>query len=254
MAFYRTVHAARCYIAARSVTSTVTARRARLATASYLDKGISSATITNRAARSFPRGLYPAACLTAAPGANWAFVAGVANVGDPPTLTSHVERCDERYLAGTGPTFSKTLSDIMATGKFHALHEVGLLATASAPPPDEDPIVERREADEARMRIAYLAAMDEMGIDVLAIPTAAYPPKLNGDRDIPTAGTRSGIASALHWPAVVVPMGHSYENLPSGLQLIGRPWSEPILIGIAYSYEQATQHRVPPSTVPPLLD
>ena len=124
----------------------------------------------------------------------------------------------------------------------------------AAPTPDEDPVVEQLEADEARKRIAYLAAMDEMRIDVLAIPTATYPPKVNRDRDMSTGGTRSGIASALHWPAAVVPMGYTYENLPSGLQLIGRPWSEPILIEIAYAYEQATQHRVPPSTVPPLRD
>jgi len=102
------------------------------------------------------------------------------------------------------------------------------------------------------MRTAYLAAMDEMRIDALAIPTATYPPRPNGDRDMSAAGTRSGIASALHWPAAVVPMGYSYESLPSGLQLIGRPWSEPILIAIAYAFEQATQHRVQPSTLPPL--
>jgi len=142
----------------------------------------------------------------------------------------------------------------MLSGKFHPLHEVGLLETSTALAPDEDPVVEQLEEDEARMRIAYLAAMDEMRIDVLAIPTATYPPRVNGDRDMSTAGTRSGIASALHWPAAVVPMGYTYENLPSGLQLIGRPWSEPILIEIAYAYEQATQHRVPPSTVPPLRD
>ena len=89
------------------------------------------------------------------------------------------------------------------------------------------------------MRIAYLAAMDELRIDVLAIPNATCPPRVNGDRDMSTAGTLSGTASALHWPAAVVPMGYTYENLPSGLQLIGRPWSEPILIEIAYAYEQA---------------
>ena len=172
----------------------------------------------------------------------------------PPSLhpLSEVRAAIERYLARIGPTFPKSLSDITASGKFHPLHEVGLLATAPAPPPDEDPVVERLEADEARMRTAYLAAMDEMRIDALAIPTATYPPRLNGDRDMSAAGTRSGIASALHWPAAVVPMGYSYESLPSGLQLIGRPWSEPILIAIAYAFEQATQHRVPPSTVPPL--
>ena len=161
----------------------------------------------------------------------------------------------DRTLSGEDrPTFPKTLSDIMASGKFHPLHEVGLLETSTALAPDKDPVVEQLEADEARMRIAYLGAMDEMRIDVLAIPTATYPPRVNGDRDMSTAGTRSGIASALRWPAAVVPMGYTYENLPSGLQFIGRPWSEPILIEIAYAYEQVTQHRVPPSTVPPLRD
>jgi Asp-tRNA(Asn)/Glu-tRNA(Gln) amidotransferase A subunit family amidase len=140
----------------------------------------------------------------------------------------------------------------MASGKFHPLREAGLIETASAPAPGDDPVVKRLEADEARMRTAYLAAMDEMRIDALAIPTATYPPRLNGDRDMSAAGTRSGIASALHSPAAVVPMRYSYESLPSGLQLIGRPWSEPMLIEAADAYEQATQHRVPPSTVPPL--
>jgi amidase len=174
----------------------------------------------------------------------------------PPSLQppSEERAAIEHYLAKTGPTFPKTLSDIVASGKFHPLHEVGLLAVASAPPPKQDPIVKRLEVDEARMRIAYLTAMDEMRIDALAIPTATYPPKLNGDRDFSTAGTRSGIAAALHWPAAVVPMGYSHESLPSGLQLIGRPWSEQILIGVAYVYEQATHHRVPPSTMPPLRD
>ena len=142
----------------------------------------------------------------------------------PPSLhpLSEVRAAIERYLARTGPTFPKSLSDIMASGKFHPLHEVGLLATASAPTPDEDPVVQQLDADEARMRIAYLAAMDEKRIDVLAFPTATYPPKMNGDRNTTPAGTLSGIASALHWPAAVVPMGYSHESLPSGLQLLAQ--------------------------------
>jgi Asp-tRNA(Asn)/Glu-tRNA(Gln) amidotransferase A subunit family amidase len=47
-------------------------------------------------------------------------------------------------------------------------------------------------------------------------------------------------------------MGYTYEDLPSGLQIIGRPWSEAALIEIAYAYEQATRHRKPPPIVPPL--
>src|SRR5260370_18349721 len=53
----------------------------------------------------------------------------------PPSLhpLSEVRAAIERYLARTGPTFPKSLLDIMASGKFHPLPEVGLLATASAP-------------------------------------------------------------------------------------------------------------------------
>jgi hypothetical protein len=36
----------------------------------------------------------------------------------------------------------------MASGKFHPLHEVGLIETASAPAPGDDPVVKRLEADE----------------------------------------------------------------------------------------------------------
>jgi amidase len=94
--------------------------------------------------------------------------------------------------------------------------------------------------------------MDKLRVDALAFPTATYSPKLNGDRNTTPAGMLSGIASALCWPSAVVPMGYSHENLPSGLQLLGRPWSDPVLIELAYAYEQATRHRVAPTTVPAL--
>jgi Asp-tRNA(Asn)/Glu-tRNA(Gln) amidotransferase A subunit family amidase len=97
-----------------------------------------------------------------------------------------------------------------------------------------------------------LQAVDRVGLDALVLPVAAFPPKLNGDRETTPAGATTWIASGLHWPAAVVPMGYTYEEIPSGLQFIGRPWSEPLLIGIAYAYEQATRHRRPPATVPSL--
>lgn len=165
---------------------------------------------------------------------------------------SEVRAAIERYLAHTGPAFPKTLAEVATAEKFHPLHEVSLKATAVAPPPREDPIVHKLEADEARMRRAYLDAMDRARVDALILPVAAYPPKLNGDRNTTPAGATTWIASGLHWPAAVVPMGYTYEDLPSGLQIIGRPWSEPLLLEIAYAYEQATQHRKPPATVPKL--
>ena len=52
--------------------------------------------------------------------------------------------------------------------------------------------------------------------------------------------------------AVTVPMGFSYGALPAGLQLLGRPYSEGVLIRLAYAYEQATKHRRPPTAFPEL--
>jgi hypothetical protein len=37
-----------------------------------------------------------------------------------------------------------------------------------------------------------------------------------------------------------------------GITFLGLPYSEPILLKLAYSYEQATHHRVPPRTTPSL--
>jgi amidase len=35
-------------------------------------------------------------------------------------------------------------------------------------------------------------------------------------------------------------------GLPIGISFIGRAWSEPRLIGLAYAFEQATKHRIAP--------
>ena len=165
---------------------------------------------------------------------------------------SEVRASFERYLATTGPGYPKTVRELVATGKFHPLHEAGLLAALHAPAPDDDPIVKQQEAAEAIMRSSYLAAMAAAQVDALIMPAASYPPKLNGDRNTTPTGTTTWIASGLRWPAMIVPMGNTGEDLPSGLQIIGRPWSDPLLIEIAYAFEQATRHRKPPSSAPPL--
>jgi Asp-tRNA(Asn)/Glu-tRNA(Gln) amidotransferase A subunit family amidase len=36
------------------------------------------------------------------------------------------------------------------------------------------------------------------------------------------------------------------------MELLGRPFAEPTLIGLAYAFEQATLRRRSPSTTPPL--
>jgi amidase len=60
------------------------------------------------------------------------------------------------------------------------------------------------------------------------------------------------LSPPIGFPAITVPMGFVRDSLPVGLQVLGRAWSAPTLIKIVYGYEQATRHRRPPASTPPL--
>lgn len=53
-------------------------------------------------------------------------------------------------------------------------------------------------------------------------------------------------------PSVSVPAGFTEAGLPAAITFLGKPWSDPEMIKMAYAYEQATHHRVPPASVPEL--
>jgi len=58
-------------------------------------------------------------------------------------------------------------------------------------------------------------------------------------------GGSSSLAAISGYPAITVPMGF-VESMPVGITFFGRAWSEPVLIEIAYSYEQVTKQRKVP--------
>ena len=47
------------------------------------------------------------------------------------------------------------------------------------------------------------------------------------------------------YPSITVPGGFAF-GLPVGLSFMGRAWSEPTLIRLAYAFEQATKWRRAP--------
>jgi Asp-tRNA(Asn)/Glu-tRNA(Gln) amidotransferase A subunit family amidase len=101
-------------------------------------------------------------------------------------------------------------------------------------------------------RNAVVAAMDSAQVDAILYPTWSNPPRLVGDMKSPGGDNNQVISPMTGMPAITVPMGFTHGNLPAGLQLLGRPWSEATLFKLAYSYEQATRHRKPPSAFGPL--
>ncbi len=63
----------------------------------------------------------------------------------------------------------------------------------------------------------------------------------------------SSAGAVAGYPDVTVPAAHD-QGLPMGITFISGRWDEPKLIGLAYSYEQATHVRVPPQFIPTIGD
>lgn len=93
------------------------------------------------------------------------------------------------------------------------------------------------------------AAMKKLTLDALVAPTdsPAWPIDLvDGDHFLGGSSTAAAVAG---YPSITVPAGFVF-GLPVGISFFGRAWSEPVLLKIAYSYEQATKHRKPPRFLP----
>lgn len=122
-----------------------------------------------------------------------------------------------------------------------------------------DPDYARLQGTIERLRNTVLGTMATLQLDAIIYVTADLPPELIAG-DVMTnpraGGTRLGsnrrLASVLGFPAITVPAGFSADGMPVGLEFIGRPFSEGLLLSYAYAFEQATQHRRPPKTTPSL--
>ena len=87
--------------------------------------------------------------------------------------------------------------------------------------------------------------MEENQLHAIIAPTGSpawQTDWINGDHF--QLGSSSPAARA-GYPNITVPMGFVGE-LPVGISIFGQAWTEPLLLEIAYAYEQGTQHRRAP--------
>jgi Asp-tRNA(Asn)/Glu-tRNA(Gln) amidotransferase A subunit family amidase len=103
------------------------------------------------------------------------------------------------------------------------------------------------------LRARFLDQMDRY--QILLCPVASGPAFRHGERSWEIEGKTVEYLNSFcysQWfnllgnPAVVVPMRSSPEGLPIGVQIVGRPWEEEQVLGVAARVEQAGGWREPP--------
>lgn len=107
-----------------------------------------------------------------------------------------------------------------------------------------------------KLLINILNAMAANKLDAIVLKTVEHQPNLIKEGMNPPYKPTRGLISLntfVNYSSVMnVPAGFTTDNLPVGITFFGGPYSEPKLFKLAYSYEQATHHRVPPKSTPAL--
>jgi amidase len=93
--------------------------------------------------------------------------------------------------------------------------------------------------------------MDKDNLDAILAPTSHPAHRtdcLLGDHGLGDSTTYAAVAG---YPSITVPAG-LISGLPTGVSFVGRAWSEPLLLRIAYAFEWASQARRTPQFIPTL--
>jgi amidase len=172
-------------------------------------------------------------------------------------LTYELKADMAAYLAhrGNGTSFHM-LKDLIDFNEKHADKEMPyfgqeLFLEAESKGPLTD--AQYREALEKNHRLAREEGIDAVmkahNLDAIVSPTdspAWMTDLVNGDHFL---GGSSQLAAIAGYPHITVPAG-DVSGLPVGISFFGKAWSEPVLIKIAYAFEQATRARKPPKFLP----
>jgi amidase len=183
----------------------------------------------------------------------------------------------DRYLANLGPEYPHTLAELAERGlalrepqgqfgRYPVVYK-GLMDRVRTGQGMES--LAYRSAKEhgiAMIRAGVMGVFEEKKVDVLVYPTRPYRPHriipdepLTGrSAPVPSAGATAGVTGLTNignitgFPDLVAPAGLSEEGLPVSISFFGPAFSEPLLIEIAYAYEQAMGRLPLPSHTPAL--
>ncbi len=180
-------------------------------------------------------------------------IAGIETVN--PVFGSNVyetEEATDAYLSEHANAPYRTLRSILLSGRVTPWRAAGLANVLGRSTRDPGYLEYLRGRD--RIRRDVLVAMAEHNLDALVYATFDHPPTLiAGDAETNPApadqyglGDNRLLSPITGFPALTVPAGFTPDGLPVGIEFLGRPFTEAMLLRFGYAFEQGTGHRRPP--------
>jgi amidase len=179
-----------------------------------------------------------------------------------PEFTAQVAQ----YLATIGPAYPKTIDQLIE----RATRINALRADGASPNPARWGLM-KREAGSGKLDDFRYTSVRDHGLpmvravvdgilashklDAIVYPTSPRRPSLIATPPEPPgggSGSPSNIANLTGFPDLIVPAGFTGDDLPVGLSFLGTAFSEPKLLALGYSFEQATRARRLPVHTPKL--
>jgi amidase len=163
----------------------------------------------------------------------------------------------ELYLARNPSSLYKNRTDIISSPEIEKSYPPPNVARYKAPSPPFNAAryVQYVQARE-ELLISIAKVMADNKLDAIVHKSVEHEPSLIKNGINPPYETTRGVATLntflIFAASLTVPSGFTTSNLPVGITFFGPAYSEPTLLKLAYSYEQATRHRVPPKTTPAL--
>ncbi|MEO5567135.1 MAG: amidase family protein, partial [Gemmatimonadaceae bacterium] len=168
------------------------------------------------------------------------------------------EEATNAYLKEHPNAPVRTLKEIVLSGKVVPWRAKGLISLVGKTMDDPGylQVMRKREA----LRVAVLKLMADERLDAIIYATFDHQPTVIAE-DIETnaspkdgygRGDNRGLSPMIAFPALAIPAGFTTDSLPVGIDMLGRPFSEAMLLRYGYAFEQATDRRRPPSATPSL--